>query len=198
MSTDPRIEFNELRNQVRTLKRMLFGVFGLALSAVVLVGCEDVNQALNDACIYENDPQAFSVLLSAGADVNAKSGGSTPLMMAVFCKKNPKVISVLLNAGADVNAKSGNGSTALHIEMLDTLCHARYEVTSQLLNAGADVNAKTADGVTPLMRAMECGANTDVILLLLDAGADANAKDKQGKAALDYVPKPKKHLRYMQ
>ena len=80
------------------------------IAAVVLVGCGssvDIHKAAVDGNI-----EAVKQHLAAGADVNAKEKGGTPLHYAVGT--GHKVIAVLLIAeGADVNAKSDSGSTPL-------------------------------------------------------------------------------------
>jgi uncharacterized protein len=54
------------------------------------------------------NPQAITVLLEAGADVNARESirGTTALMWAVE-QKHPEAVKILLAAGADPKAKSG-------------------------------------------------------------------------------------------
>jgi hypothetical protein len=54
------------------------------------------------------NPQAVTVLLEAGADVNVREPirGTTALMWAVE-QKHPEAVKVLLAAGADATAKSG-------------------------------------------------------------------------------------------
>lgn len=52
-------------------------------------------------------------LLAAGADVNARCDGFTPLDAAAW-SGNAEAVRLLLAAGADVNAKNGLGWTALH------------------------------------------------------------------------------------
>jgi ankyrin repeat protein len=54
------------------------------------------------------NPQAVTVLLEAGADVNARESirGTTALMWAIE-QKHPEAVKVLLAAGADPTAKSG-------------------------------------------------------------------------------------------
>ena len=60
-------------------------------------------------------PEMMTVLLDAGADVNAKDvRGMTPLMLAVATdRQNLDVIRALINRKADVNARSLAGETAL-------------------------------------------------------------------------------------
>ncbi len=68
---------------------------------------------MNAAWSNEN-PEVITVLLKAGAEVNASADyGETPLMRAAEKNTNPEVITVLLKAGADVNAKNNGGKTAL-------------------------------------------------------------------------------------
>ena len=151
----------------------------------------------------------ISVLLSAGADVNAED--TTPLHYAVSVGRIPAV-SMLLAAGANVNAQNGINDTPLHYLVyggdhssiasiliaagaeLETqgnsgapLHHAahwgRQLVVSVLLATGANVNAKRDDGKTPLHQAAGNGKAT-IASMLLAAGADANAKDNNGRTPL--------------
>ncbi len=71
MSDTTRIEITELRNQVRALKRMLFGVFGLViigglLAATTLQSVPDVIQAKKFEVV--NDEGQLQVVLAANAD----------------------------------------------------------------------------------------------------------------------------------
>jgi len=61
------------------------------------------------------NPEVISVLLKAGAHINARvAGGMTPLMWAVARNRNPEVIAALLDAGADAKAKDRQGRTAFY------------------------------------------------------------------------------------
>ena len=63
------------------------------------------------------DPEVLSLLLEAGADVNARNvDGATALMMAAMHGADSvEVINALIKAGADVNAKTEEGKTALDL-----------------------------------------------------------------------------------
>ena len=63
---------------------------------------------------YNQNPQAITTLLKAGADINArdKYNNMTPLMYAAWFNQNPELITTLLDAGADAKAKSSVGKTA--------------------------------------------------------------------------------------
>lgn len=153
------------------------------------------------------DPEVITVLLKAGAEVNARdrlirqAGGSfnpkampaqvkvsakanygmTPLMFAAQSNPNPEAIGVLLKAGADINAKHPDGSTML---VIAAAANPNPRAIEALVTAGADVNAKGDHGKTPLMCAAQYNRNPEMITALVKAGADVNAKTADGKTAL--------------
>lgn len=153
----------------------------------------DYATVLMSAAQYNSNPEVISVLLKAGAEVNARTprDGRTPLMFAAK-NNNPEVISVLLAAGADVNAKEGegfkysggDGETPLIVAVE---YNENPEVISLLIRAGADVNARTEWEETPLIVAAKNNENPEVISVLLKAGADVNAINTHGEIALDYA-----------
>jgi ankyrin repeat protein len=65
------------------------------------------------AARYSN-PEIVTLLIEAGADVNAKvNNGLTPLMLAARYTTTPEIVTLLIQAGADVNTKDENGLTPL-------------------------------------------------------------------------------------
>ena len=90
-------------------------------------------------------PEAITVLIKAGADVNAKSNdGFTPLLTAAKDNKNPEVITILVEAEADVNAKNKDGKTPL---MLAADYNTNPEaIITTLLQHGADPRIKDNTG----------------------------------------------------
>ena len=155
--------------------------------------------------ISENALELADLLLTHGADVNAKTaaggfwgGDGTVLHVAVsenvvkMSENALEKVDLLLTHGADVNAKMVgfswgedrgrvffDGWTALH----SAASKNALEVVSLLLTHGADINAKDKDGETALHLAAVSNA-LEVVSLLLTHGADINAKDKDGKTAL--------------
>ena len=63
--------------------------------------------------VERDKPDMITLLLDAGADVNAVDSFGRPALMFAIEKDNPDVISLLLEAGADVNAVDKNGKSAL-------------------------------------------------------------------------------------
>ncbi|MDD4871607.1 MAG: SUMF1/EgtB/PvdO family nonheme iron enzyme [Kiritimatiellae bacterium] len=96
------------------------------------------------AALNRYSPAAF--LISAGADVNARtSGGFTPLHWAAS-KDSMETAKLLIKSGADVNAKATSGITPLHWAANKNATN----LLAMLIAAGADVEARTDNGFTPL------------------------------------------------
>ena len=91
--------------------------------AVLVVGCgesqppEPPTAKAPDISIHEaassGNIEAVKKHLTAGADVNAKNGGGTPLHFAALLGRK-EIAEMLISKGADVNAKDGYGWTPLY------------------------------------------------------------------------------------
>ncbi|KDQ07851.1 hypothetical protein BOTBODRAFT_82704, partial [Botryobasidium botryosum FD-172 SS1] len=104
--------------------------------------------ALHAATQKEDCVDTVSVLLDAGADVNAKdhSSGRTPLHYASQ-RCLPSVTQLLLKFGANPDARDWIYHTALHGAMQRADC---AQTIPALLEAGADADARDKGGKTPL------------------------------------------------
>ena len=103
----------------------------------------------------------MSLLLKAGADVNAAPrNGCTPLYKAAE-RGSEACVSLLLKAGADVNAAPRDGCTPLYkaAEKSSEAC------VSLLLEAGADADARNSYWGSPLERAIVQGSLACMALL---------------------------------
>jgi ankyrin repeat protein len=144
----------------------------------------------------ESEETLAEILLSVGADPNAKSKrGNTPLHLANTEK--PGVVELLIQHGADVNAANARGRTPL-LEMINRLPHDSSErlkpnikVLEMLLDCGADVNVTDDNGGTVfhyiLHSISNMAANPESIPFikrLMGAGADLNKTDKKGRPPL--------------
>jgi len=119
--------------------------------------------------------EAVRVLVAAGADVKASSGGGlTALHLAA---DDPAKTRLLLDAGADVNAVSQLGRTPL---LVAASVSVGADVVRQLLAKDADVNVADTSGVTPLIAAANAD-NREVADILLARGADVHARAKTGQ-----------------
>ena len=168
----------------------------VAIVAGCIQGGADVNAGsaeagsspLHVAAGWARDPEVISVLVNAGADVEARdSRDQAPLHVAARTG-TASVVTALLEAGADVNAwlhdfnvDYGWDYTPLHEAAGSNPDPA---VASVLLEAGADPHARGTSARTPLHRAAAGNGNAAVIGLLLKAGADVNARASGGRMPL--------------
>jgi ankyrin repeat protein len=113
--------------------------------------------------------QDVQAAIDKGADVNARSDGLTPLILAAENNENPEAITALLKAGADIEARDLKyGGTVL---MWAAYTNRNPEVIITLLKAGANAKAKDDNGRTALDYAKENFGlkGTDVLKKLEEA-----------------------------
>ena len=113
----------------------------------------------------KNAPEMTKLLLSKGADVNAR---------ALYTDWPNQLSSEPRGQYRPVG-----GLTAL----LYAARNGCADCVAALIGAGADVNVPTPEGVTPLMVSLDNDYN-DVAALLLDRGADPHVVDWWGRTAL--------------
>ena len=117
-----------------------------------------------------------ALLIEAGADVNSRVMGETPLHgaagMHLELARGPVAWGARALGGVQGDRRGRS------VDPAGTL--------DELLARGANVNALTDNGMTPLMVAVR-SFNTPAIELLLRRGADRTIKDKSGKTALEYA-----------
>jgi hypothetical protein len=123
--------------------------------------------------------EMVQLLLSAGANVNAKNEDGETVLMMLDDDATSDLVWDLVNARADVNLKSKAGTTAL----MQLAASNNLEGLKTLLDAGAEVNARNKAGRTALMLAASEGYVNNVRALVL-AGADINAIDADEMNAL--------------
>lgn len=104
----------------------------------------------------------------AGANINARSNGSTPLFIAAG-EGRSDVVRYLLAEGAEVNAREPLGDTAL----TEAAYYGHVALVKDLLAHGADVNAVGNDG-TALDIALNRNNSAVVDLLKHHGGKHAN------------------------
>ncbi len=116
--------------------------------------------------------EAMAMLISRGADINARAlgNGFTPLHSAAWSNAR-NVAARLIAQGADVDAKTIDDFTPLHMAARRN----SLDVAGELIARGADVNAKGKSHFTPLHMAA-WGNAPDVTAELIAQGATVNAK----------------------
>ena len=139
--------------------------------------------------VYGPDPALVELLLSRGADVNARDNDqATPFLCASF-SLNRHIAEKLLQIGADVNTVNIHGQNALHL--LSQNPRHDYEswrtrLGRLLLVGGVDMNGRDNDGRSPLHLAAFYG-QVDVAESLLEYAAEVNAADISGHTPLHQV-----------
>jgi ankyrin repeat protein len=101
----------------------------------------------------------MQLLHLAGASVNSRGAGGTPLFLAAG-EGRLNAVRYLLDEGADVNLCGAYGNTAL----TEATYYGHVTVIKELLGRGANVNAMSIDG-TPLDIAI--GRNNVAVIDLL-------------------------------
>ena len=135
----------------------------------------DGSTPLHFASAWARDPRVVSLLVRAGAEVDALTASAeTPLHAAARSTDNPAMIVALVEAGAELDV----WSRAVHSTHGYTPLHKAVErnrnpaVTAALIEAGANIHARQEDGPTPLHDAR----SPEAVALLLEAGADIEAR----------------------
>jgi ankyrin repeat protein len=128
--------------------------------------------------------EVVRLLLSAGANVNARGDDlATPLMVVAWAQW-PEMVDALLAAGADPNLADEEGTTPLLAALsVDDDRAAVTRIVHVLLAAGADIQQADEEGQTSLMLAAAYG-HVELVRTLLEMGADADAEDHQERNAL--------------
>ena len=158
--------------------------------------------------IYRDHPELVQLLLTRGADANARNGsGQTPLIMAA-AGGQLEIVSLLLARGAELDAADEIGNSAL----MWAAFWGHQEVAAALLEAGASPERRNQEDNTALLLAALSGASqrtrqlvaarrhapsgrilplvfhdreqTELLGLLLQYQADANARNRLGQSAL--------------
>ena len=144
------------------------------------------NTALHLAAL-RNDINTLNMLISAGANVNARNRGDvhtqvTPLHMAARCG-HTEIVRLLLQAGARINA--GKSEEPGFTPLLLALWENHPDTAELLITHGADIaSGDYLSHYTPLYLAVQCGYFNIVKLLLEKGATNIDSADCEGDTAL--------------
>ncbi|KAF5370154.1 hypothetical protein D9758_001427 [Tetrapyrgos nigripes] len=129
----------------------------------------DLDNILHSAACNGN-LQCVKVMISVGADVNAKGWSGGFALQAAAANGHLEIVRYLVEKGADVNAKGGRYGFALQAAAAE----GHLEIVRYLVEKGADVNAKGGENGFALQAA--AGGHLEIVRYLVEKGADVNAK----------------------
>ena len=125
------------------------------------------------------DNQAVSLLLKAGANVNAQDYFGTSALHEAARMSHLQTVKILLEAKADPQQVNIYGFSVLHgVGGTDA-----RNITECLIKAGAQVHARSQAGGSPLQYIVMRG-DIQAVEALLDFGADIDLLDNDGDSAL--------------
>jgi ankyrin repeat protein len=132
------------------------------------------------------------ILIDAGADVNAKSYGMSPIHNAVkwfhahqsmaFSKPGIELIKLLFGSGADVNSKDESGKTPLDTAHFRHGGHSKSignPIYPELLNYLNEIGAKHSS-----IQTASLSGSIQSVIEFLETGTDVNEKDIYGRTSL--------------
>ncbi|EAY15454.1 hypothetical protein TVAG_252670 [Trichomonas vaginalis G3] len=157
------------------------------------------NSLLHAAVLRENT-QIIRMLLSYGADINARNvkTGQTPFHLAVM--KGQAMKSLLINQGADdqINDYTGENPAQMQLryfnkdmenfnKLMELLIIGTWKETEDFIKSNVKVlNQRRKDG----KKMLHIGAifdNIKLVKLCLENGIRINSRDKEGNTALHYA-----------
>ncbi len=177
--------------------------FWRAVDAATVRGCISRGYSVDDratinnetplhwAAGFSDDAEVVSVLVEAGASLEAVSGnGRTPLHYAARSNGNLEVLRALLRYEPDVYARNDEGRTPLHLAALWNDNPGFVEELARV----TDINVRARVGETPLHSATRSRGfpavpdpNPDVVAVLLRRGADLAAKADGGATPVGWA-----------
>src|SRR5690606_31950656 len=137
--------------------------------------------------VWNNDIEAASRLIAAGADVNARDTIEDSPYLVAGAHGRVEILRLTLANGANLKSVNRFGGTAL----IPAAEKGHPEAVALLIEAGVDLDHVNRLGWTALLEAViltDGGPTAQLVVkLLLDAGADQTIPDFDGKTALDHA-----------
>lgn len=118
--------------------------------------------------VRQGDAPVATLLLTAGADINAAPGVETPLHVAARMG-NLAMVQLLTSRGANVNAFNSAGDAVLHVVMRADSTVFVANIVEVLLQAGADASVRNINGLNAWELALVRGLQ-EVHALFLNRG----------------------------
>ncbi len=147
------------------------------------LSCKDMygDTVLHTASMTGVPVEQLRVLVSNGADINARNkDGISPLALAIE-NNIPEHIRFYAENGADINSMDTNGNTPLILALNSK------SIPVELVVNGANVNVHDSAGNTPLHVAIVNNAPLQKIQYILSLADDVNERNADGNSALYFA-----------
>jgi 26S proteasome non-ATPase regulatory subunit 10 len=138
------------------------------------------------ACSIKDGDPIVKLLISHGADVNAKNASGTTALHFAVSKQNLPLARLLLEKKASARVVDKRKQLPIH----RAAAVGSSPLVNLLLDHQSPIDAQDVDGCTPLHHAIAEG-HGDAALTLLKRGADTGRKDNDGKLAIECAPDKK-------
>ncbi len=136
---------------------------------------------LHTATMTDVSTEILSLLVKAGADINARNkDGVTPLALAIENKLSSH-INFYAGHGADINSKDQKGNTPLKMALR---ADDSSDKTLEIILNSQNIDSLDSDGNTPLITAIAENATQEKIQYILSLTDNVNARNSDGNTAL--------------
>jgi hypothetical protein len=134
-----------------------------------------------EVAIRSNDATAIGLLVSEGAQVDARGlHGATPLMIAVDTQ-TAQAVAALLRAGANPNLKAADGAGAVHLAVENHAAAPQgHAILDMIMRAGGDPNAMRTDNDPVLVR-FTYDHDLDGLRWFKSLGANLDIRGRSGR-----------------